>query len=192
MFNVSSTFLFTQQISHLAFVPLLKWTTIFGVSFQPHCLYQQWYIITPLVWCEVSQWKVYYQTFFGHNPNTMCSFLFFSLSFSVFVFSQHSEDNVAGLTYISFYHTPSCPRPKCLHWTLHFQGSRSETPISAYSYRLRFSALFHMLNLYICEWRQIVFLLLCSLLFGFVNDFWMFFNIQSFLDVKSTWQLPYN
>lgn len=72
--------------------------------------------------------------------------IFFLWLFCVFVFSQYSEDNVAGPTYISFYHTPSCPRPKCLHWTLHFQSSRSETPISTDSYHLRFPALSHMLN----------------------------------------------
>lgn len=74
------------------------------MSFQPHCLYQQWYIITPLVWCEVSQWRVYYQIFFGHNPNTMCSFHFFSLSFSVCLFF-HSTLKTMWLALLTYHFT---------------------------------------------------------------------------------------
>lgn len=122
------------------------WCVIPAALFVPTMIYYH----TPCLMWGQSVEGVLPDLFWTQSKHNVLFSFFFSQFFCVFVFSQHSEDNVAGLTYISFYHTPPCPRPKCLHWTLHFQSSRSETPVSAYSYRLRFPALFHMLNLYTC------------------------------------------
>lgn len=60
-----------------------------------------------------------------HDPVERRSWALLVLSFLPSVFVQHSEDNVAGPSYISTCHAPSCPRSKCLHRTLHIQKSRS-------------------------------------------------------------------